>query len=93
MAGGHPSNVLDDAYPVGGILASGDVLTILGAESNTSGGFAVVATIPHCSLWKVGQMRPGCDTVRFREIGYEEAQSLNEQIDFTVDPSRTVAAQ
>ncbi|MFE9322263.1 hypothetical protein ACIHDR_43785 [Nocardia sp. NPDC052278] len=32
IAGGHPSNVLDDAYPVGGVLANGDVLTILGIE-------------------------------------------------------------
>ncbi|WP_063057408.1 5-oxoprolinase/urea amidolyase family protein [Nocardia sienata] len=89
-AGGHPSNVLDDAYPVGGLLANGDVLTILGMDGNTSGGFAVVATVPHCALWKVGQMRPGRDTIRFREIDYEEALALNKRVDFTVDPLRTV---
>ncbi|MHA4854573.1 5-oxoprolinase subunit C family protein [Rhodococcus sp. MSC1_016] len=90
IAGGHPSNVLDDAYPVGGVLANGDVLTILGMDGNTSGGFAVVATVPHCALWKVGQMRPGRDTIRFREIDYDEALALNKRVDFTVDPSRTV---
>lgn len=90
IAGGHPSNVLDDAYPVGGVLANGDVLTILGMDGNTSGGFAVVATVPHCSLWKVGQMRPGRDTIRFREIDYDEALALNKRVDFMVDPRRTV---
>ncbi|WP_051024394.1 biotin-dependent carboxyltransferase family protein [Nocardia aobensis] len=90
IAGGHPSNVLDDAYPVGGVLANGDVLTILGMDANTSGGFAVVATVPHCALWKVGQMRPGRDTIRFREIDYDEALALNKRVDFMVDPRRTV---
>ncbi|VFA96926.1 5-oxoprolinase subunit C family protein [Nocardia cyriacigeorgica] len=87
-AGGHPSNVLDDAYPVGGVLANGDVLTILGMDGNTSGGFAVVATVPHCALWKVGQMRPGRDTVRFREVTYDEALALGERVDFAVDSRR-----
>ncbi|WP_081512169.1 biotin-dependent carboxyltransferase family protein [Nocardia donostiensis] len=89
-AGGHPSNVLDAAYPAGGVLANGDVLTILGMDGNTSGGFAVVATVPYCALWKVGQMRPGRDTIRFREVDYEEALALNKRVDFTVDPRRTV---
>ncbi|RYF49127.1 MAG: urea amidolyase [Comamonadaceae bacterium] len=93
IAGGHPSNVLDVRYPMGGVLANGDVLTILGMEGNTSGGFAIVATIPHCSLWKIGQARPGRDTIRFREIDYDEARSLNNQVDFTVDPSRTLAVR
>lgn len=88
VTGGHPSNVLDDAYPVGGVLANGDVLTILGMDGNTSGGFAVIATVPHCALWKVGQVRPGRDTVRFREISFDEAMALNRQIDFVIDPSR-----
>lgn len=88
IAGGHPSNVLDSTYPTGGVLANGDVLTILGADSNTSGGFAVVATVPQCALWKVGQLRPGRDQVRFREVSYQEAQSLNANIDFLVDPAR-----
>lgn len=92
VTGGHPSNVLDDAYPVGGVLANGDVLTVLGMDGNTSGGFAVVATVPHCALWKVGQVRPGRDTIRFREVTYEEATALNQQVDFVVDPNRMQAA-
>ncbi|MET8431118.1 hypothetical protein [Nocardia sp. NPDC004860] len=88
VTGGHPSNVLDDAYPVGGLLANGDVLTILGMDGNTSGGFAVIATVPHCALWKVGQVRPGRDTIRFRAVTYDEATALNRQVDFTIDPGR-----
>lgn len=87
-AGGHPSNILDESYPAGGLLAIGDVLTILGADTQTSGGFATVATVPHCALWKVGQMRPGRDQVRFREVTYDEAQALNRQLDFTVGIER-----
>lgn len=89
VAGGHPSNVLDQAYPVGALLATGDVLTISGMEGNTSGGFAVVATVPHCSYWKFGQMRPGRDTVKFREITYSEALALDGRVEFTLDSART----
>ncbi|WP_377645565.1 biotin-dependent carboxyltransferase family protein [Oryzobacter terrae] len=89
-AGGHPSNILDSAYPVGGILANGDVLTILGADTNTSGGFAVVATVASCAMWKVGQMRPGRDTVTFREISFAEAQDLKRQVEFAIQPERMV---
>lgn len=92
-AGGHPSNILESAYPVGGVLANGDVLTILGADTQTSGGFAVVATVPECALWKVGQMRPGRDSVRFREVGYDEAQALNKQFALSIDPARMASPQ
>lgn len=88
IAGGHPSNVLDVSYPRGGILANGDTLTILGPDSNTSGGFAVIATVPSASLWKLGQLRPGRDTVTFREIGIEEANKLRQNHDFLVNPDR-----
>lgn len=88
VAGGHPSNILDSPYPTGGIVASGDVLTILGTEGNTSGGFATVATVPHCAKWKIGQVRPGRDTIRFREIDFEEATELNKQVDFAIESNR-----
>lgn len=78
VAGGHPSNILDSSYPLGGILAYGDVLTILGPDSHTSGGFAVIATVASASLWKVGQLRPGRDTVTFREIDLQQAVALEE---------------
>ncbi|WP_409181679.1 hypothetical protein F9C11_35195 [Amycolatopsis sp. VS8301801F10] len=73
-------NLLDSSYPPGGILAYGDVLTVLGPDSNTSGGFAVIATVASASLWKVGQLRPGRDTVTFREINLSQAAALNAQV-------------
>lgn len=89
-AGGHPSNMLDTPYPAGGVLANGDVLTILGADSYTSGGFAVVATVPHCAIWKLGQVRPGRDTIRFREVTYDEAVALDQKVEFGLAPTRAV---
>ena len=85
VAGGHPSNVLDNSYPLGGILAYGDVLTILGPESNSSGGFAVIATIPEAALWKVGQFRPGRDTVVFRAIDLAQAAALHDHVAQVLD--------
>lgn len=87
-AGGHPSNVLDMPYPVGGILANGDVLTVLGSETNTSGGFAVIAVVPEFALWKIGQLRPGRDRVRFREVSYAEAQELGRGFAASISPER-----
>jgi biotin-dependent carboxylase-like uncharacterized protein len=87
-AGGHPSNVLDMPYPDGGILANGDVLTILGSETNTSGGFAVIATVPEFALWKIGQVRPGRDRVRFREVDYDEAQELGRRFRANISAQR-----
>ncbi|MFD2474225.1 5-oxoprolinase subunit C family protein [Amycolatopsis silviterrae] len=85
VAGGHPSNILDSSYPPGGILAYGDVLTVLGPDSNTSGGFAVIATVASASLWKVGQLRPGRDTVTFREIDLGQAAALTAHVNQLLD--------
>ncbi|PXY36807.1 biotin-dependent carboxyltransferase family protein [Prauserella flavalba] len=86
VAGDHPSNVLDGSYPVGGVIVNGDVPTILGPDGATSGGFTVVATIVQAALWKVGQLRPGQDTVRFREVGLDQARSLAAHVEFPLDP-------
>ena len=59
VAGGHPSNILDDRYPVGGVNVNGDMPVILGPDGPTSGGFIVAATIIHAAIWKIGQLRPG----------------------------------
>lgn len=85
IAVGHPSNLLDTSYPFGGILAYGDVLTILGPDGNTSGGFAVTATVAHAALWKVGQLRPGLATVRFREVHPRQAAALHEHLNRLLD--------
>jgi urea carboxylase len=62
-AGLHPSNVHDSAYPVGGIMLSGDTPVIVGADGPSLGGFVVPAVVIEADLWMLGQLRPG-DRVR-----------------------------
>jgi urea carboxylase len=73
IAGGHPSNILDNSYPVGAVNVNGDLPVILGPDGPTAGGFVVAATVVHADFWKIGQFRPVGDTVRFREVTLEEA--------------------
>jgi biotin-dependent carboxylase-like uncharacterized protein len=86
VAGGHPSNVLDGSYPLGGINTNGDVPVILGPDGPTAGGFTVIGTVVHAGLWKVGQLRPGRDTIRFREVSLDEALELAARVDYAADP-------
>lgn len=87
VAGGHPSNVLDGSYPLGGINTNGDVPVILGPDGPTSGGFTIIATVVHAALWKIGQLRPGRDTIRFREVDFDEAMALTEHVGYLLDPA------
>lgn len=80
VAGGHPSNILDNPYPVGAVNINGDLPVILGPDGPTAGGFVVAATVAHAALWKLGQVRPiGGDKVRFRQVTVEEAAELERQ--------------
>lgn len=87
VAGGHPSNVLDGSFPIGGVTVNGDVPMILGPDGTTSGGFTVIATVVHAALWRVGQLRPGRDTLRFREVDLDEAVALTRHREYVLDPS------
>ncbi len=91
IAGGHPSNILDDGYPVGGVNLNGDVLVILGPDGPTSGGFIVPATVVMAGMWKLGQVRPGSDTIRFREVTIDEAVAASEAISRRLDPAGLVS--
>ncbi len=84
IAGGHPSNILDDGYPTGGVNMNGDTAVILGPDGPTSGGFVVVATVVHGAIWKLGQIRPGTDTIRFKPVSLEEAIELDRALDARV---------
>lgn len=86
IAGGHPSNVLDDGYPPGGVNMNGDTAVILGPDGPTSGGFVVIATVVHGALWKLGQVRPGRDLVRFKPVTLEQAVALARDVDGWVAP-------
>ena len=73
IAGGHPSNILDNPYPVGAVNLNGDLPVILGPDGPTAGGFVVAATVTHADLWKIGQLRPIGDRLRFRQVTAAEA--------------------
>ena len=76
VAGGHPSNILDNPYPVGAVNVNGDLPVILGPDGPTAGGFVVIATVAHAALWKIGQLRPIGDRLRFRQVTVQEAAAL-----------------
>jgi urea carboxylase len=81
IAGGHPSNILDNSYPVGAINVNGDLPVILGPDGPTAGGFVVAATVIHADFWKIGQFRPVGDVVRFREVSLDEAVAADRALD------------
>jgi 5-oxoprolinase (ATP-hydrolysing) subunit C len=76
VAGGHPSNILDNPYPVGAVNINGDLPVILGPDGPTAGGFIVAATVIHAAFWKIGQLRPTGDRLRFRQVTVDEAAAL-----------------
>ena len=71
-AGLHPSNLHDSAYPVGGIMLSGDTPVIVGVDGPSLGGFVVPAVTIEADRWILGQLRPG-DRVRLVAVTPEEA--------------------
>jgi urea carboxylase len=81
VAGGHPSNILDNSYPVGAVNVNGDLPVILGPDGPTAGGFVVAATVAHAGFWKIGQLRPVGDSLRFREVTVDEATELDRELD------------
>jgi biotin-dependent carboxylase-like uncharacterized protein len=81
VAGGHPSNILDNSYPVGAVNVNGDLPVILGPDGPTAGGFICAATVVQAGLWKIGQLRPVGDSVRFREVTVEEVVELDRELD------------
>jgi urea carboxylase len=79
-AGLHPSNVHDCEYAIGSINFTGDMPVILTRDGPSLGGFVCAATIAKAELWKVGQVKPG-DTIRFREMTFDEALRLEQSQD------------
>jgi 5-oxoprolinase (ATP-hydrolysing) subunit C len=81
IAGGHPSNILDNSYAVGSVNINGDLPVILGPDGPTAGGFICAAAVAHAGFWKVGQLRPVGDSIRFREVTVEEAAELDRELE------------
>jgi biotin-dependent carboxylase-like uncharacterized protein len=92
IAGGHPSNILDNSYPFGAININGDLPVILGPDGPTAGGFVVAATVIQADFWKIGQFRPVGDTVRFREVTIGEAIDASAELDARLTETSLEAA-
>ncbi len=84
VAGGHPSNILDDGYAVWTVNVSGDQPIILVADGPSLGGFICNATLVSAATWKVGQLMPGRDTITFKEVTIDEAIALARALDDTI---------
>ncbi len=74
-AGLHPSNIHDSAYPVGGIMLSGDTPVIVGPDGPSLGGFVVPCAVVTADRWKLAQLRPG-DSVRLVPVTPGHADDL-----------------
>ncbi len=72
-AGLHPSNVHDSAYPVGGIMLSGDTPVIVGPDGPSLGGFVVPCVVIGADRWILGQLRPG-DALKLVPVSLEQAE-------------------
>ncbi|MFF1823806.1 5-oxoprolinase/urea amidolyase family protein [Kribbella sp. NPDC058245] len=77
-AGLHPSNVHDSAYPVGGIMLSGDTPVIVGKDGPSLGGFVVPAVVIEADRWMLGQLRAG-DSVRLLPVTIDAATAAIEE--------------
>ncbi|WP_202925714.1 5-oxoprolinase/urea amidolyase family protein [Goekera deserti] len=91
-AGLHPSNIHDSAYPVGGIMLSGDTPVIVGPDGPSLGGFVVPCAVVRADRWQLAQLRPG-DTVRLVPVTPEvAAAAAAERAALLAEPAAAVAA-
>jgi urea carboxylase len=90
-AGLHPSNIHDSAYPVGGIMLSGDTPVVVGPDGPSLGGFVVPCTVIRADRWMLAQLRPG-DTVRLQPVLPTAAAAANvERTRLLADPAAAAA--
>jgi len=75
-AGLHPSNLHDSAYPVGGVMLSGDTPVVVGPDGPSLGGFVVPAVVVQADRWMLAQARPG-DTLHLVPVRPEAADAAN----------------
>lgn len=81
IAGGHPSNILDNGYAIWTVNVCGDQPIILVADGPSLGGFICNATVVYAATWKVGQLVPGRDMIRFKEVTIDEAIEMARALD------------
>lgn len=72
-AGSDPANVVDLGYPLGSVqVPGGDEPIVLLGDAVTGGGYVTIATVISVDRDLFGQAKTG-DTVRFRDVGIDEA--------------------
>lgn len=91
-AGLHPSNIHDSAYPVGGIMLSGNTPVIVGPDGPSLGGFVVPAVVIRADRWKLAQARPD-DRVRLVPVSPGEADAANRARDAELTDPRAALAR
>ena len=75
-AGSDPSNIVEDAIPIGGIqVPSGLELIAMAVDGPSMGGFARIATVILADISRMGQAKPG-EKVNFIPISHDEAVSI-----------------
>ena len=88
----HPSNLHDSAYPVGGVMISGDTPVIVGPDGPSLGGFVVACVVIDADQWALAQLRPG-DTVRLVPVTPDDADGrASNDGALLADPRRHVAS-
>ncbi|OAA60292.1 Allophanate hydrolase subunit 2 [Niveomyces insectorum RCEF 264] len=70
--GGHPSNVIEYGYPLGGLNWTGNEGVLFPADCPDFGGFICSFTVTKGDLWKMGQLRAG-DSVQFHRVSLDSA--------------------
>ncbi|HTN97493.1 MAG TPA: biotin-dependent carboxyltransferase family protein [Nordella sp.] len=78
--GQDPSNILDHGYPLGAVNLAGQTPIILVNDAPSTGGFINPFTVASAAFWKLGQALPN-ETLRFKQVGVEEAQNLRRDLD------------
>lgn len=76
--GGHPSNILEYAYPSGGLSSVGSTMVLFGVDGGTLSGFTCLAVPTEVDFWKFGQAAIGSE-IRFQLIDYWDAIKLEKQ--------------
>lgn len=92
QAGSDPSNIVDDAIPVGGIqVPSGLEPIVLHVDGPSLGGYAKIATVISADLGRVGQMRPG-EIANFRAVSTGEAVAALRDLESSISEASIVHA-
>jgi biotin-dependent carboxylase-like uncharacterized protein len=78
--GSGPTDIIEDGNAVGAIQVAGGVEPIcMGRDCPTSGAYAKIGCIITPDVDRLAQKQPG-DSVRFSEIGIEEAYEVSRQL-------------